>query len=49
MIYNTPSHFYIEALEDAEILEIDYLNWLEIKEKNPFWNLFSVKIQEKAF
>jgi len=49
MINNSPSYFFIEALEDAEILEIDYQNWLEIKEKNPFWNVFLLKILEKAF
>jgi len=49
MIYNTPSYFSIEALEDSEILEIDYLSWIEIKEKNPFWIVFLVKILEKAF
>ncbi|WP_026730449.1 Crp/Fnr family transcriptional regulator [Flavobacterium denitrificans] len=49
MIYNTTSYFSIEALEDAEILEIDYKDWIEIKEKNPFWNTFLVQILEKAF
>lgn len=49
MIHNTGSYFSIEALEDAEILEIDYVSWLAIKEKNPFWNLFLIKILEKAF
>ncbi|PXY43291.1 Crp/Fnr family transcriptional regulator [Flavobacterium hydrophilum] len=49
MIYNTPSYFSVEALEDAEILEIDYADWLDIKEKNPFWNAFLVQVLEKAF
>ncbi|GGE94974.1 Crp/Fnr family transcriptional regulator [Flavobacterium limi] len=49
MIYNTPSYFSVEALEDTEILEIDYLDWLDIKGKNPFWNAFLVKVLEKAF
>ncbi|SCY99359.1 cAMP-binding domain of CRP or a regulatory subunit of cAMP-dependent protein kinases [Flavobacterium anhuiense] len=49
MIYNTPSYFSIEALEDSEILEIDYSSWIEIKGKNPFWNVFLVQILEKAF
>lgn len=49
MIYNTPSYFSVEALEDAEIFEIDYADWLDIKEKNPFWNAFLVRVLEKAF
>lgn len=49
MINESPSYFFIEALEDAEILEIDYQSWLEIKEKNPFWNVFLLKIIEKGF
>lgn len=49
MIYNTHSYFAVEAMENSEILEIDYTNWLDIKEKNPFWNAFLVQILEKAF
>ncbi|MEN2415292.1 Crp/Fnr family transcriptional regulator [Flavobacterium mesophilum] len=49
MIYNTTSYFSIEALEDSEVLEIDYTNWIELKENNPFWNVFLVQILEKAF
>lgn len=49
MIYDTPSYFSVEALEDTEIFEIDYADWLGIKEKNPFWNVFLVQVLEKAF
>jgi CRP-like cAMP-binding protein len=49
MIHNSASYFSIEALEEAEILEIDYQCWLEVKEKNPFWNVFLLKILEKGF
>ncbi|WP_163401068.1 Crp/Fnr family transcriptional regulator [Flavobacterium fluviatile] len=49
MIYNTASYFSVEALEDAEIFEINYTDWLNIKERNPFWNAFLVHILEKAF
>jgi CRP-like cAMP-binding protein len=49
MIYDTPSYFSVEVLEDAEILEIDFTDWLGIKEKNPFWNAFLVQVLEKAF
>lgn len=49
MICNTPSYFSVEALENSEILEIDYADWLDIKEKNPFWDSFLVQVLEKAF
>jgi len=49
MISNTASHFYIEALEAAEILEFDQLPWNALRDQNPFWNLFLFKIIEKGF
>lgn len=49
MIHNSASYFSIEVLEEAEILEIDYLRWLEMKEKNSFWSVFLLQILEKAF
>src|SRR5690606_31287357 len=49
MITQTPSYFYIEALEDSEILEIPYQKWLKLKEGNLHWNSIVVKQLEKAF
>lgn len=49
MIHNSTSYFSVEVLEEAEILEIDYLKWLEMKAKNSFWNIFLLQILEKAF
>lgn len=49
MIHDNPSYFFIEALEESDILEIDYQNWLELKEKNPFWTAFLLKIIETGF
>ncbi|OXB00491.1 cyclic nucleotide-binding protein [Flavobacterium oncorhynchi] len=49
MIHNSTSYFSVEVLEEAEILEIDYLRWLEMKEKNSFWSVFLLQILEKAF
>lgn len=49
MIMQTPSYFYIEALEDSEILEIPYQKWLKLKERNLYWNSFLVLQLEKAF
>lgn len=49
MITQTPSFFFIEALEDAELLEIDYNNWLELLHKDATWAPFLIKMLEKAF
>ncbi|OIV42269.1 cyclic nucleotide-binding protein [Flavobacterium johnsoniae] len=49
MIQNSSSYFSIEALEESEILEIDYKNWQKIKDQNSFWNIFLLQIIEKAF
>ncbi|WP_103068734.1 Crp/Fnr family transcriptional regulator [Aquimarina sediminis] len=49
MISKTPSHFFIEALERSEILEIGYQEWCDLREKSPFWNSFLIRILEKGF
>ena len=49
MIHNDPSYFFIEALEESEILEIDYQNWLELKERSLFWTTFLLKMIETGF
>lgn len=49
MIQNSSSYFSIEALEESEILEIDYKNWQKIKDQNSFWSIFLLQIIEKAF
>ncbi|MGA0555620.1 Crp/Fnr family transcriptional regulator [Larkinella sp. VNQ87] len=49
MINGHGSYFAIQALEDSTILEIDYQQWLSLKEENPVWNLFLVNLLEKAF
>ncbi len=49
MIAQTPSWFYIEALEDAEILEIAYADWLILQKTDRFWDRFLIAMLEKGF
>ncbi len=49
MLYQTPSHFCIEALEDSEFLEINYHKWLELQPQSRFWDKFLIKALEKGY
>lgn len=49
MISEKPSKMFIHALEESCILEINYTNWLELKQGNACWNSFLVAILERAF
>ncbi len=49
MITQTPSYFFVEALEQSEVLEIPYHNWLKLKASDPFWTGFLLKFVEKGF
>jgi CRP-like cAMP-binding protein len=49
MISDSPSHFYIEALEDSEILIIPYDKWKLLLEKDTFWIKLLLKFVEKGF
>lgn len=49
MIQQTPSFYTIEALETSVVLEFDYLNWLELKEANPCWDRFLIRMLEKGY
>lgn len=49
MTSNAPSHFFIEAMEDAEILVIPYPKWLALFETDVFWVKFLLKSIEKGF
>lgn len=40
MRYETSSFFYIQALEDSEILEIDYKKWLLLQQEDSFGTSF---------
>ncbi|MCP4439702.1 MAG: Crp/Fnr family transcriptional regulator [Aureispira sp.] len=43
------SSFYVEALEDSEILEIDYLSWLKLQASHPCWDKFLLGILHQMF
>lgn len=49
MRFGKESLFYIQALEDSFILEIDYKKWLQLQEKNSFWDKFLITALEKGY
>lgn len=49
MIQQTPSFYAIEALEPSVVVEFDYQNWLKLKESNPCWDRFLIKMLEKGY
>ncbi|MFC3196267.1 Crp/Fnr family transcriptional regulator [Parapedobacter deserti] len=49
MLHQQKSLFYIQALEDAVILEINYNLWLELKKQNPFWDKFLILLLQKGY
>lgn len=49
MVQQSPSFFSIEALEDAEVLVIDYNAWKELRQAHRCWSDFLVAVLEKGF
>jgi CRP-like cAMP-binding protein len=49
MIAQRASLLYIEALEDSDILEIDYSQWLEVKKRHECWSVLLIAMLEHAF
>ncbi len=49
MISKSKSHFFIEALENSEILEISYEKWKALLETDTFWVKFLLTLIEKGF
>jgi CRP-like cAMP-binding protein len=49
MILQSPSHFFIEALEDSEILTLPYNAWLRLVETDIFWVKLLLGFVEKGF
>ena len=49
MITQTPSWFYVEALEDSTIFEINYDKWLDLRKEDPYWDRFLLKMVEFGF
>lgn len=49
MLLQQPSKMYVEALEDSILYDIDYSDWLKLKDGHTCWNIFLVKLLEHAF
>jgi CRP-like cAMP-binding protein len=49
MIAKRPSYFAIEALEDAQVLEIHWTDFSQLLEADVFWLRFLLKFLEKGF
>lgn len=49
MLYQKPSYFFIQALEDSEILEVHYQSWLGLQKVNPAWDKFLIAALEKGY
>ncbi|MEQ6166325.1 Crp/Fnr family transcriptional regulator [Ekhidna sp. MALMAid0563] len=49
MISRTPSYFFIEAIENSEVLEIPFYSWQSLLKTNPKWNGLLIKLLEKGY
>ncbi len=49
MIARQPSRMFIEALENSEILELDYNEWLQLLQGNACWSQLLIHMLEHAF
>lgn len=49
MLHQQKSLFFIQALEDAIILEINYNRWLELQKQNVFWDKFLIALLQKGY
>ena len=49
MYQNRASFFFIEAMEDSLILEIDYLHWLKTVDSHPSWLSIANAMLSKGF
>lgn len=49
MISGDAAYFFIEALEDSEILEFSYENWLALKASNDVWKELLIRMLEIGY
>ncbi|WP_114789324.1 Crp/Fnr family transcriptional regulator [Niabella yanshanensis] len=49
MVQRSPSLFNIQALEPAQILEVNYQSWLQLRSSNGFWDRFLIRALEKGY
>ncbi len=49
MVKGSPSLFNNQALEHAQILEVNYQSWLQLRMSNAFWDRFLIQALEKGY
>lgn len=49
MVLNKPSYFSIEALENSQLLEIYWSDFIKLTERDVFWVKFLMKFLEKGY
>lgn len=49
MLNQRPSYFFIQAIEDSEILEVHYPSWLALQRANNDWDKFLIAALEKGY
>jgi len=49
MIQEKKSLFFIQALEDSVVFELNYESWNSLKKDNPCWDKFLIALLEKGF
>ena len=49
MVLNKPSYFSIEALENSQLLEINWSDFIQLQENDIFWVKFLMKFLEKGY
>lgn len=49
LLHGQPAQYSIEALEESDILEINWQDWLRLQAGNPFWDKFVIAMLQKAY
>ena len=49
MVSGTPSHFFIEAIEEATTVEITFDTWKKLRAQDPKWDRLLIAFLEKGY
>lgn len=49
MLNQSPSLYFIQALETSTLLEINYKSWLSLQEQDSYWDKFLIRALEKGY
>lgn len=49
MVSNSPSYFFIEAIEDSMVIEIKYDQWVKIRNNDNKWDKLLIAFLEKGY